>query len=97
MATVHETYTLTTSGTAYEIIPTIGGNGKDVTIQNNNASANVFIGGPGVTTSSFGFKILPGAAISFELDGTDNIWAVGSENSATVNIMRIDLEGVYIV
>ena len=97
MATVHETFTLTTSGTAYEIIPELGGNGKDMTIQNNNASATVRIGGPGVTTSNYGFKIIPNAAISFELDGTDSIWAVSSTAEATVNIMRIDLEGTYIV
>jgi hypothetical protein len=97
MATVHETFTLTTSGTAYEIFPALGGNGRDVTLQNNNATANVFIGGPGVTTSNYGFKLVPNAAISFELDGTDNIWAVGSANSATINIMRIDLEGTHIV
>ena len=97
MATVHETFTLTTSGTAYEIIPALGGNGKDVTIQNNNASASILIGGPGVTTSNYGFKIIPNAAISFELDGTDSIWAVSSTAEATVNIMRIDLEGTHIV
>lgn len=95
--TTHETITLATAGTAYEIIPELGGNGKDVTIQNNNVSASVLIGGPGVTTSDYGFKIVPNAAISFELDGTDSIWAVSSTSGATVNIMRIDLEGTHIV
>lgn len=97
MATVHQTHTLTTAETAYEIVPALAGNGKDVTIQNNNASASVLIGGPGVTTSDYGFKILPNAAISFELDGTDSIWAVSATALATVNTMRIDLEGTYIV
>lgn len=97
MATVHETHTLTTSGTAYEIFPERTGNGRDVTIQNNNGSANIFIGGPGVTTSDFGFKILPTAAISFELDGADSIWAVSDTNSATVNTVSILLEGTHIV
>jgi hypothetical protein len=97
MATVHQTITLTTSGTAYEIIPALAGNGKDVTIQNNNATANVFIGGSGVTTSDYGFKILPNAAISFEITGNDSIWATGSANGATVNVIRINLEGTYIV
>ena len=97
MATVHQTHTLTTAGTAYEIVPQLNGNGKDVTIQNNNTSASVLIGGPGVTTTNYGFKILPNAAISFELDGTDPIWAVSSTAGATVNTMRIDLEGTHIV
>lgn len=95
--TVHQTQTLTTSGTAYEIIPALQVNGGDITIQNNNASANIFIGGPGVTTSSFGFKLAPGVAISFELNGRDEIWAVSDTNSATVNTLRVSLEGVYIV
>ena len=92
MATVHETFTLTTSGTAYEIIPVLGGNGKDITIQNNNVSANVFIGGAGVTTSDFGFKLVPGAAISFNLDPKENVWAVSSTSAATVNILRMNPE-----
>jgi hypothetical protein len=97
MATVHEVHTLTDAGTAYEIMPAMQGNGKDVTIQNNNATASVLIGGPGVTTTDYGFKILPNAAISFELDGTDSIWAVSSTAGATVHTLRIDLEGTYIV
>lgn len=67
MATVHQTITLTTSGTAYEIVPPLGGNGKDVTIQNNNAAANIFLGGPGVTITDYGFKLVPNAAIALNL------------------------------
>lgn len=93
----HETFTLTTAETAYEIIPANGGNGKDVTIQNNNATASVLIGGPGVTTTDYGFKITPGLAISFELDGDDAIWAVSSTATATVNVMTVKLEGSHIV
>ena len=91
--TVHQTQTLTTSGTAYKIVSANG----DITIQNNNASANIFIGGPGVTTSDFGFKLTPGVAIAFELNGTDEIWAVSDTSSAIVNTLRVSLEGVYIV
>lgn len=97
MATTHDTVTLTTSGTAYEILPVRQGNGRDVTIQNNNASAVVYIGGTSVTTSDYGFKIVSGAAISFELDGRDSIWAVSGADGATVNVMSVNLEGTHIV
>jgi hypothetical protein len=97
MATTHNTFTLTTSGVAYEIIPVAGGNGKDVTIQNNNIIGDVLIGGVGVTTSSFGFKLAPNAAISFELDGRDSVWAVSSTSAVSVNLMSINLEGTRIV
>lgn len=96
MATVHETVTLTTSDTAYEIIPKLGGNGKDVTIQNNNASAMVFIGGPEVSTSDYGFKLIPGTAISFNLDPKENVYGASDTDGATVNIMRMNPEGSVI-
>jgi len=95
--TTHETFTLTIAETAYEILPANGGNGKDVTIQNNNATASVLIGGPGVTVADYGFKIAAGAAISFELDGTDAIWAVSPTTAATVNVLTVKLEGSHIV
>jgi len=92
MATVHQTITLTTSGTAYEIIPELGGNGKDITIQNNNATANIFIGGSGVTTSDYGFRLIPNAAISFNLDPKENVWATSDANNAVVNVMKMNPE-----
>lgn len=95
--TTHQAYTLTTANTAYEIIPARQGNGRDVTIQNNNATALIYIGGEGVTSTSYGFKIVPGAAISFELDGEDSIWAVSNSSGVDVHIMRVRLEGSHIV
>lgn len=93
--TTHETFTLTNSDVPYEVLPAREGNGRDVTIQNNNGSAAIYIGGSGVTTTDFGFKLLPGAAIAFELDGRDSIWAVTDTNAATVNIMSVNLEGSH--
>lgn len=95
--TTHEAYTLSSSGVAYEILPARGGNGRDVTIQNNNATATIMIGGAGVTTTNYGFKLVPGAAISFELDGDDAIWAVSGTSGIDVHIMTVKLEGSHIV
>ena len=93
MATKHEVILLE-AGTAYEILPALGGNGRDVTIQNNNAEGtDLYIGGEGVGTEDFGFVIKPGAAISFELDGVDSIWAV-SNAGAYVWVLSINLEKV---
>jgi hypothetical protein len=107
MATTHNTFTLTTAGTAYQIVAAIGandntvaslgGNGMDITIQNNNVVGDLLIGGSTVTTASFGFKLVPGAAISFELDGKDAIWAVSSTAGVTANFMSVNLEGVRLV
>lgn len=93
MATVHEVYTLTNSGVPYEVLPALGGNGKDVTIQNNNASATILIGGSNITTSNYGFKLVPGAAISFNLDPKENVWATSETDGAVVHIMKMNPEG----
>lgn len=95
--TTHNVYTLTTANTAYQIIAADGGNGDDVTIQNNNATGDLLIGAAGITTSSYGFKLVPNAAISFELDGKDSIWAVSSTAGVAANIMSVKLEATRIV
>jgi hypothetical protein len=97
MSTKHEKKTLTTAGVAYEIIAAAGGNGRDVTIQNNNPLADIFIGGVGVLTTNFGYQIRSGSAISFELDGKDSIWAVSGTAGVSVNILSVSLEGTRIV
>ena len=93
MTTLQNTITLTNAGTAYSIAASNG----DMTIQNNNATANIYLGTSAVTTSDYGFKLVPGMAIAFELNGTDSIWAVSDTAGAKVNTLRVALEGTYIV
>lgn len=92
MAARHEVILLTSGGEAYEIVPALGGNGRDVTIQNNNATANLFIGGEGVNPENFGFKLTPGSGISFELDGADALFATSDQNVVYAHILSVKLE-----
>ena len=66
--------------------------GADVTIQNLDASAYVFIGAEGVTTSDYGFRLAPGAAISFELPGTDALYAISDTDGSEIAVLRTNLE-----
>ena len=66
--------------------------GADVTVQNNNASAIVYLGGEGVTASDYGFKLEPGAAWSVELAGADHLYAISDTNGATVAVLKLGLE-----
>ena len=95
--TTHNVVTLTTAGTAYQIIEAKGGNGNDVTLQNNNTTGDILLGGSGVSDLSYGFKLVPGSAISFELDGKDSIWAASTTAGVTLNVMTINLEGIRVV
>jgi hypothetical protein len=66
--------------------------GMDITIQNINASGYIYIGGEGLTSSSFGYRVAPDHAISFELPGTDFLYALASENEMSIAIIKTNLE-----
>jgi hypothetical protein len=67
--------------------------GMDITIQNLDSSAYVYIGGEGVTTSTFGYRLNPGSAISFELPGKDALYAISDTNESLIAIIKTNLEG----
>ena len=66
--------------------------GMDITIQNIHDSAYVYIGGEGVTTSSYGYRLNPGSAISFELPGKDALYAITDTNNSQIAIIKTNLE-----
>lgn len=66
--------------------------GMDITIQNVNESGNIYVGGEGVSTTNYGYKLLPGAAISFELPGKDAIYLIADNADSEAAILTIGLE-----
>ena len=65
--------------------------GRDITIQNLDGSAYVYIGGAGVTTTNFGYKIAPNSAWSVELRREDVVYAISSSTS-DVAVFELGLE-----
>lgn len=66
--------------------------GIDITIQNLDSSVNVYLGGEGVTSSNFGYKLLPDSAIAFELSGADALYAISDGNGSQLAILKTSLE-----
>jgi hypothetical protein len=64
----------------------------DVTIQNVHASAIVYIGGEGVTSSDYGYRLSPDTAWSVELAGKDSLYAITNTNGSTVAVLKTNLE-----
>jgi hypothetical protein len=64
----------------------------DITIQNVHASAYVYIGGVGVTSASYGYRLNPGSAISFELPGKNALYAISGTNGSQIAILQTRLE-----
>jgi hypothetical protein len=66
--------------------------GRDITVQNINESGYVYVGGEGVSTTSYGYRIAPNTAVSFELPGRDAVYLIGSTTlNAAVLTMGLEV------
>jgi hypothetical protein len=67
--------------------------GLDFTIQNSNDAGYIYLGGDAsLTSSNYGFRILPNHSISFELPGQDAIYAIASTSGMYVSTIVTSLE-----
>jgi hypothetical protein len=91
MSTRHELVTLSNL-TATRITPEGLHSGMDITIQNVNETAYVYVGAQNVLTTSYGYRIAPGHAISWELPGTDSLYLISDTNNSKVAVLKTNLE-----
>lgn len=91
MSTQHNLYTISNSS-ATKVSPTGEGAGRDVTYQNTNASGYIYLGGSGVTSINYGYRIMPNHAISFELEEQDELYAIASAPNMKLAYISINLE-----
>lgn len=89
--TTHNVYTVSDSE-ATKITPDGTHSGMDITIQNVSNSGNIYIGGQGVSASDYGYQIVPGAAISFELAGSDDLYIITDNDGTQAATIRMGLE-----
>jgi len=67
--------------------------GVDITIQNVNTTGYIYVGSnESVTSSDYGFRIMPNHSISFELPGRDSLYIIGSLDGLTCAVMITNLE-----
>ena len=67
--------------------------GIDITLQNVNDSGYIYIGGDNtISSTNYGFRIMPNHSISIELNGNDAIYAVSSVNSMSLAVLKARLE-----
>jgi hypothetical protein len=64
----------------------------DITLQSVNLFGYVYIGGEGVTSSDYGYRLMPNHAISFELPGQNALYAIASDEDMDLAVLKIDLE-----
>jgi hypothetical protein len=91
MATSHNLFTLS-NATATRLTPVGIHSGMDITLQNVHDTAYVYVGGEGVTSSNYGYRIAPGHAISWELPEKDSLYAITDTNSSKLAVLKTSLE-----
>lgn len=64
----------------------------DITIQNVALSGNIYVGGEGVSTTNYGYRIAPNHAISFELPSLDALYLIADMADTPVAILTMGLE-----
>lgn len=84
------THNIVTVGTTATVISTATNDrdGHSVLIQNPAASTIVYIGGLGVTTSSYGVALAGGAYMSIDLLQGETIYGVVVSSTQAVNVLR---------
>jgi hypothetical protein len=89
--TTHATISLS-SETATRLTPNGLHSGMDITIQNVDDEAYVYIGGENVNPEDFGYRLSPGLAISFELPGRDALYAITDVDQSYIAVLKTNLE-----
>ena len=91
MSTIHNLYTVGTTD-AVLVSSTDASSSRDITIQNANLSGYIYVGGEGLSNSNYGYRLLPDHAISFELEGQDELYVLASGSNMKVAVISINLE-----
>ena len=89
--TTHATISLSSSE-ATRLTPNGLHSGMDITIQNLDETAYIYIGGENVNPEDFGYRISPNNAWSVELAGRDAIYAITDVDNSYIAILKTSLE-----
>lgn len=87
MAIEHARPTVTTTASAIAS-GTNDRSGQSVLVQNPSAGATVYLGGSGVTSSSYGYALVGGSDISIDLSGGESLFAVVASSTQQINVLR---------
>jgi hypothetical protein len=86
MSISHERVSIGTTATVVSA-SSVGRDGQTVAIQ-NPSGATVYLGGAGVTTTSYGFELGAGITFSIEMRHNEQLYGVVASGTQTVNVIR---------
>ena len=87
MALTHGIVAVGTTATLLSALEA-GRDGQTVLVQNPSGGANVFLGGAGVTTTSYGYLITAGSAFAIDLQNGESLFGVVASSTQNVSVIR---------
>lgn len=88
MAVRHGLVSVGTTATSLASGTSVGRSGQTVLVQNPSGGANVYIGGAGVTTASYGYLLTGGSAFAIELADGEVVYGVVASSTQSVAVLR---------
>jgi hypothetical protein len=77
---------------AQKITPPGIHSGMDITLQNVDPSGYIYVGAEGVSSSNYGYRILPNHSFSIELPGPNALYVIASAPNTQLAILKTSLE-----
>jgi hypothetical protein len=89
MAINHALVTVGTSATLLTVAASGGGkDGSTILVQNPSGGVSVYLGGAGVTSSSYGYILAANSNISIELNQDEALYGVVASSTQSVAVLR---------
>lgn len=89
MATAHARVTVGTQATALQKSEPAGHSGRQSLVVQNTGAATVYLGDATVTTSTYGYALAAGAAVSLDLGRDDVLYGVVASSTVTVSVLYL--------
>lgn len=89
MAAASTARTIATTATSLVTAPDLSG-GYVIVASPLASAADVFIGGPGVTTAT-GLPLVPGASYTFDLQAAEDLFGIVAAGTVTVRVLALGL------
>lgn len=87
MALSHGIVSVTTAATLLSTA-SAGRDGQTVLVQNPSGGANVYLGGTGVTSASYGYLLVAGSAFAIDLQAGESLFGVVASSTQSVSVIR---------
>ena len=89
MAINHALVSVGTSATLLTVAASGGGkDGSTILVQNPSGGVSVYLGGAGVTSSSYGYILAANSNISIELNQDEALYGVVASSTQSVAVLR---------